>query len=93
MSLYNRAEAALQINFKKAAGVGTPPRLEDAMHHAVFNGGALVAKQALFFTVSKSGVEQTVTRAAYVYPLAYGIFTVLIALFFGWLASAIFRRD
>ena len=60
---------------------------------AIFNGGALVAKQTLFFTVSKSGVEQTITRAAFDYPLVYGVLTSLIALLFGWLASVIFRRD
>jgi hypothetical protein len=39
------------------------------------------------------GAEQIVARAAFIYPLAYGIVTTIIALFFGWLASVIFRRD
>ena len=60
---------------------------------ALFNTGAVVASQSLSFTVTKSGAEQVVARAAYVFPLAYGIITSLIALFFGWLASMIFRRD
>ncbi|MDX1331363.1 MAG: polyprenyl synthetase family protein, partial [Burkholderiaceae bacterium] len=55
MSLYNRAEAALQINFKKAAGVGTPPRLEDAMHHAVFNGGARIRPQLCLAVATACG--------------------------------------
>ncbi len=59
----------------------------------VFNGGAVVAAKSLSFVVDKSDIERVVTRAAHVYPLAYGIFTSLIALFFGWLASVIFRRD
>jgi uncharacterized protein (TIGR02186 family) len=60
---------------------------------ALFNAGALVATQSLNFIVTKSGAEQIVARAAFIYPLAYGIVTTLIALFFGWLASVIFRRD
>ena len=55
MSLYNRAEAALQINFKKAASVGTPPRLEDAMHHAVFNGGARIRPQLCLAVATACG--------------------------------------
>ncbi len=60
---------------------------------SVFNQGALVASQALNFTVIKSGAEQVIARAAYFFPLAYGIAITLVALFFGWLASVIFRRD
>ncbi len=59
----------------------------------LFNAGALVAAQQLNFTVTKSGAEQIVARAAFIYPLAYGIITTIIALIFGWLASVIFRRD
>lgn len=59
----------------------------------LFHSGAVVAQQALSFTVTKSGAEQVVARAAFVYPLGYGVVTTLIALFFGWLASVIFRRD
>ncbi len=60
---------------------------------AVFQAGAVVASQALSFAVAKSGAEQVVARAAYVYPLSHGLVTSLMALFFGWLASVIFRRD
>lgn len=60
---------------------------------SIFSAGARVASQTLNFTVTKSGAEQVVARAALVYPLSYGIVTTLIALFFGWIASVIFRRD
>jgi len=60
---------------------------------SLFQNGVVVASQTVNFSVNKSGAEQVVARAAFIYPLAYGIITVLIALFFGWLASVIFRRD
>ena len=55
MSLYNRAEAALQIHFQKATGIGTPPRLEEAMHHAVFNGGARIRPQLCLAVATACG--------------------------------------
>ena len=60
---------------------------------SVFSAGAAIASQSISFLVDKSGVERTIARAAHVYPLAYGIVAVLLALFFGWFASVIFRRD
>jgi geranylgeranyl diphosphate synthase type II len=45
MSLLKRAEAALQSHFQTAAGVGAPPRLQAAMQHAVFSGGARIRPQ------------------------------------------------
>ena len=55
MSLFIRAEAALEAHFKKAAGVGTPPRLEDAMRHAVFNGGARIRPQLCLAVATACG--------------------------------------
>lgn len=72
---------------------GTAPLGRYDIDIAVFNAGALHARKTLAFTVEKSGIEQIVYRLAHVFPLAYGILTALIALFFGWLASVIFRRD
>lgn len=72
---------------------GTAPLGKYDVDVALFQNGAVVATQSLNFNVSKSGVEQVVARAAFDSPLTYGIITVLIALFFGWLASVIFRRD
>lgn len=65
MSLYNRAEEALQFSFKKAAGSGTPPRLEDAMHHAVFNGGARIRPQLCLAVATACGDDApALTNAA-----------------------------
>jgi len=55
MSLFIRAEAALEAHFKKAAGGGTPRRLEDAMRHAVFNGGARIRPQLCLAVATACG--------------------------------------
>jgi len=43
--------------------------------------------------VIKAGIEQYDADAARDHGLLYGVATALIALFTGWLASVIFRRD
>jgi len=45
MSLLTRAEAALKLHFDAAAGNGAPQRLQAAMQHAVFSGGARIRPQ------------------------------------------------
>ena len=45
MSLLTRAEAALKLHFDAAAGAGAPQRLQAAMQHAVFSGGARIRPQ------------------------------------------------
>ncbi|MBM3607394.1 MAG: hypothetical protein FJX29_02915, partial [Alphaproteobacteria bacterium] len=72
---------------------GTAPLGRYDIDIAVFNSGVLYARRSLAFSVEKSGAEQIIARLAHVYPTAYGVITALIALFFGWLASVIFRRD
>ena len=59
----------------------------------LFSGGALVAQTNSALEVIKAGFEQYVADAARDHGLLYGIATALIALFTGWLASVIFRRD
>ena len=55
MSLLKRAEAALQSHFKTAAGVGAPPRLQAAMQHAVFSGGARIRPQLCMAVATACG--------------------------------------
>jgi geranylgeranyl diphosphate synthase type II len=45
MSLLTRAEEALKSHFEAAAGTGAPQRLQAAMQHAVFSGGARIRPQ------------------------------------------------
>jgi uncharacterized protein (TIGR02186 family) len=60
---------------------------------SLFSGGVELARETTNFEVGKVGFEQYVAGAAYQHPWLYGGLTALIALFFGWLASVIFRRD
>jgi uncharacterized protein (TIGR02186 family) len=59
----------------------------------LFSGGVMVAQTNSALEVIKAGFEQYVADAARDHGLLYGIATALIALFTGWLASVIFRRD
>ena len=45
MSLMERTEQALARHFEAACGHGAPPRLVEAMRHAVFSGGARIRPQ------------------------------------------------
>ena len=55
--------------------------------------GAVIARAPAPFEVYKSGFEQIVTSAAREHGLLYGLTTSMMALFTGWLASVVFRRD
>jgi uncharacterized protein (TIGR02186 family) len=59
----------------------------------VFTGGTLVATQRENFWVAKSGFEAQVFNWAERRPFLYGVGAVAIALFAGWFAGVIFRRD
>jgi uncharacterized protein (TIGR02186 family) len=59
----------------------------------LFSGGALMARTNSALEVTKAGFEQYVADAARDHGLLYGIATALIALFTGWFASVVFRRD
>lgn len=53
MSLINRIEAALERHFAMTSSVSAPPRLIQAMRHAVFPGGARIRPQ-LCLAVAKA---------------------------------------
>jgi len=55
--------------------------------------GALVGRERTAFELYKVGFEQVVANAARYHGLAYGLATAGLALFVGWLASVVFRRD
>lgn len=59
----------------------------------LYAGGAALARQTTNFEVIKTGMEQSLASAAHDRPLLYGLATAALALFFGWLATTIFRRD
>ena len=49
-----------------------------------------IAKKSL--SVRKAGVEATIFKFAHEHSALYGIFAIVVALFAGWLAGAIFRK-
>ena len=59
----------------------------------LFAEGAMIAQTKTALEVIKTGFEEYVAEAAADRGLLYGIFTVLMALSIGWLASVIFRKD
>lgn len=59
----------------------------------LFRDGVFIAEKALPLRVMKTGIEQMISNAAYNNSLAYGAFSVTLALLTGWLASVVFRKD
>ena len=55
MSLLKRAEEALKSHFEAASGVGAPQRLQAAMQHAVFSGGARIRPQLCMAVATACG--------------------------------------
>lgn len=62
-------------------------------HIHLFGDGALLATERLGFWVVKSGFEERVFNLAERRPLVYGLVAVAVAVFAGWFAGVIFRRD
>jgi uncharacterized protein (TIGR02186 family) len=59
----------------------------------LLRGGALLAQAEQPLTIAKFGFEQFTYRLAYEYSALYGLLAVALAIFTGWLAGVIFRRD
>ncbi len=59
----------------------------------LFADGAMIARTASALEIIKVGFEQFVADAARQHGLLYGFATAMMALFTGWLASVVFRRD
>lgn len=58
----------------------------------VVQNGEIIAERAQRFFVQKSGFERFIGEAAVNQPLLYGLATVLLALFTGWMGGVLFRR-
>ncbi len=69
------------------------PNGEHTVHAYLFKSGEFIMEKELRLHVVKTGLEQTITRAAHEQPWAYGLFSVLLAIITGWVASLVFRRD
>jgi uncharacterized protein (TIGR02186 family) len=58
----------------------------------LFRDGRLISSQRIPIDVSRVGVERRIHDLATQASLLYGIITVMLALFAGWIASILFRR-
>jgi uncharacterized protein (TIGR02186 family) len=59
----------------------------------LFADGALLARTDDSFTIAKTGFEQLTFTFAHENAFVYGVVCVVLALFTGWLAGVLFRRD
>jgi len=59
----------------------------------LFADGVMIARDHSAFEIYKAGIEQVVANAARYHGLLYGLGTSGLALFVGWLAAVVFRRD
>ncbi|WP_029032574.1 TIGR02186 family protein [Salinarimonas rosea] len=59
----------------------------------LFSGGAMLARDRTDFELVKIGFEQRIAALAEEQSLLYGLGTAGTAVFLGWLASVVFRRD
>lgn len=59
----------------------------------LFGHGELLTQTETSFEIAKVGFEQFVATAAKQHGILYGLFTALMALATGWMASIVFRRD
>ena len=59
----------------------------------LFSGGALLKTTSEEFLLHKVGFEEVVSSLSRERPAVYGIATIALAFFTGWLGSVVFRRD
>ncbi len=59
----------------------------------LFRGGALLHSKTQPMTISKFGFEQITYSLAKDHGVVYGLLSVLIALFTGWFAGVVFRKN
>lgn len=63
------------------------------VHAYLFKSGEFLMETKLPLRVVKTGIEQSLTDAAYNRSFFYGLAAVAMALTIGWAGSVIFRRD
>ena len=59
----------------------------------LFQDGEPVSVSNLTLTVEKVGIERDIFEFAHRRPWTYGVLCVILAMFTGWAASRIFRRQ
>jgi uncharacterized protein (TIGR02186 family) len=91
----NRAVAFLTPSIFRAAIPlpATAPPGEYDVEIMLLADTVILARTTTHFEMVKTGFEQQVGEAARDWSGIYGAMTAIMALFFGWVASVIFRRD
>ena len=93
--LFNNDPITLKGETLFSARVSLPANLTEGDYetkiHLVQNN-TIVNSYIDFIKVRKIGVEKWLYNTAHEEPLFYGIFSIFLALFFGWGASTLFRR-
>ena len=59
----------------------------------LFRDGTIVSAQSTPLFIDQTGLERRLYNLAHVEPFWYGVATVMMASFLGWLGSALFRRN
>ncbi|MGU9981791.1 TIGR02186 family protein [Phreatobacter sp. HK31-P] len=59
----------------------------------LMSGGVVLARESTNFEVTKTGFEAFIANAARDHGILYGLAAAMLALFTGWAASVVFRRD
>jgi uncharacterized protein (TIGR02186 family) len=59
----------------------------------LFRNEAFLAGQTQTLSIAKGGFSERITRASVDFPLPYGLTCVALAIFTGWLAGVVFRRN
>ncbi len=59
----------------------------------LFRDQAFLAGTNETLAIAKGGFSERIARAALDFPLAYGLVCVILAVFTGWLAGVVFRRN
>ena len=75
--------------------IALPPGVPMGIYEAkiiLFDAGNVLSMQNNTIIVGIAGFEQFLHRLAHQLPILYGITGVLIAVFFGWIATVLFRR-
>jgi uncharacterized protein (TIGR02186 family) len=78
------------------ARVGLPPNVPIGTHEVtayLFRDGNLLSSKTVTYRIGKVGFERWIYNLAHEQGLLYGIMAVLIAIFTGWAANAIFRKN
>lgn len=78
-----------------SARIGLPANVPSGSFLAqtfVFRDGEVVAERSQRLFVQKTGFERFIEESARTQPLFYGLATVLLAIFTGWLGGVLFRR-